>query len=220
MTTKFQVLLSLRDVVLQDAGGARTEPFSLDIHEAERLHMQCARDGWRDRLVQVVSGQTKPAQGSLLEVVPVLVQSDANLRATLDLNRSLADYLHSEDAPEFVWLEQRRRSLQVLVDLLGIAPADTRRPLKLQSAQTVTRYWVLRFLLSRAQLLIGSEIFRLDDAQIRAAMARRWPDLPGAVLVCAPREALPGPVDTTLHLDADGTARIERQDAAPSTAEA
>ena len=219
MTIKFQVLLTLREVVLSDADGTQTEPITLDIHEAERLHVDCARDRWRDQLLDVISGLSKPPQGSLLEVVPVLVQSDAHLRAMLDLNHSLAEYLHSADAPEFVWLEQRRRAVQVLVDLLGISPADTRRPLKLQSAETIARYWVLRFLLSRARLLVGAEIFQLGDAHIRRAMARRWPDLPGAVLACTPRDALPGPVDTTLHLAADGAVSVQRHVTAPASAD-
>jgi hypothetical protein len=120
-----------------------------------------------------------------------------------------------------VWIEGRRRALWVLVDALGISPAMTRRTLKLLGPAEQHKVWVLRFLLSQAELVLGREIFRSDDAQVQTALRRRWGDLPGALVAAVPHDApdgdLPGPVHAWVHLDAAGHFSLEPVPAEPQT---
>ena len=208
MIPKSKLLLALRGVRLTNAEGERTEPIELEIHAAERIQVRCDDSGWRDDLTAILTSLRAPDEGALEEVEPVIVQTDLRLKEKLDLNRTLRDYVNSADAPEHVWLRQRRRALWVLIDLLGIAPSDMRRALKMESPATVERYWALRFLVSGAALLIGSDMFRLQDPHIRDALAQRWPDIPGSVIALAEAADLPGAVDTVVHIDAQGHVTI------------
>lgn len=209
MPIKDKVLLSLHDVRLVNAAAAETDPINLTIRQAERIQVICGDAGWREDLWAVLSGTRKPKHGVIEELNPVTVQSDRNLKDSMNLNRTLGAYLESPDAPLHVWLDQRRREIWVLVNLLGITPSDMRRPLKFESKATIERYLALRFLISGADLLLGDEIYKLDDMHIKAAFRRRWGDLPGAVIITAPPEYLPGQVDTTVHIGLDGSVAIE-----------
>jgi hypothetical protein len=202
-------LLTLREVRVSPADAPPLGPMSWSLHRAERVHVDCAAPGQWEALEALLSGQREPDGGTLEELEPVVVQSDRHLREALDLNRSINDYLHSPDAPEHVWIEQRRRVLWVLVDLLGIAPSMIRQPLKKEDPAVLDKYWALRFMISRADLLLGREIFALPDPAVRATLRRRWGDLPGAVVVGAPLEALPGDVQTRVRFDAQGRFTVE-----------
>lgn len=185
-------------------GGGRIGPISWDLERGRRIRVRCATDGQWTAFVALLTGQQAPAEGVLEEVRSVRVQTDVHLRETLDLNRTVQEFLQAPDTPESVWLDGRRRSLWVLVDQLGLAPANTRRVLKLESTAVQHKYWVLRFLLSQADLVIGREVFRSDDPQVQAALRRRWGDLPGALLAGESDRPLPGRADAWLAFDADG----------------
>lgn len=199
MTLKARVLIRLQGVRL--GSGDTTSPvLDWPFHETERIWLDCPVPSWEEELAAILTGTAKPREGHLEELSTVIVQTDTNQQNTLDRSRSIADFLDSPDTPAHVWLDKRRRAMGVLVDLLGITPAMTRRPLKLEPPPVAERLWVLRFLLSRADLLLGSAIFQLQDAAIRTAMTRRWEDIPGCILASCARESLPGPVDTVVRI--------------------
>lgn len=201
-------LLRLRDVTLTLPDGTGMGPITWEVLRGRRICVSCASDAQWDALVALLTGQLQPASGGLQEIVPVKVQTDVHLRDTLDLNQSIRDYLHSPDAPEYVWLDRRRRALWVLIDLLGISPDMTRRPLKMEGATVYDKYWALRFMLSRAELLIGREIFQIEDARVRTAFRSRWHDFPGTLIVGDLGATLPGPCDTRVRIDAVGSCSI------------
>lgn len=199
-------LLTLRDVRLgRDA--VQSPPVDWTLHAAERIAVDCADAGWREDLVAILSGARAPAGGYLQEVRTVTVQTDSHLWETMDLSRSIHDYLEAPDTPRRVRLDDRRRALWVLLDQMEISPAMTRRPLKLEPPLVQRRFWGVRFLLSRAQLLIGDDIFRETDGPLRSGLQRRWHDLPACVLAFAPPAMLPGPVDTLVRITPDAFIR-------------
>jgi hypothetical protein len=188
----------------------RVGPVDWALHKGDRAVVSCHYPAQWDALSGLLTGLVKPLSGSLEEIGTVTVQTDSNLKNSLDLNRSIGDYLHSPDAPEFVWLEKRRKVLGVLLDRLEISPSMTRRPLKHESQAVRDKFWALRFMVSRAQLLLGSGIFRLPDASIRAALALRWGDFPGALIVegGAPGASFPGILDTRVEVDEQGRVSV------------
>ena len=198
-------MLSLRRITFRTEADEEVGPIDVELPWAGRIWVDCPSDSCFAAFAAILTGLRKPLQGYLEEISPVVVQSDSHLKETLSPQQTIADYLDSPDAPEFVWLEGRRRSLRVLVDQLGLMPDTLRLPLKHQPPEVFTKYWALRFLISRADLLIGREIFALDDPAIQTALRRRWADSPGAVLAATARERLPGPVGLRLSLGADGS---------------
>lgn len=185
-------------------------PVDWALHKGDRAVVSCHDPKQWDALSGLLTGLARPLSGSLEEIGRVTVQTDSNLKNSLELNRSIGDYLHSPDAPEFVWLEKRRRVLGVLLDRLELSPSMTRRPLKHESQAVRDKFWALRFMVSRAQLLLGSGIFRLPDASIRASLALRWGDFPGALIVeeGVPGASFPGFLNTRVEVDDQGRVSV------------
>jgi hypothetical protein len=199
-------LLTLHDVEV-GREGVRSAPLNWTLHSAERIALDCPDGAWREDLVAILTGSRPPARGYLQEARTITVQTDTHLWESMALSRSIQDYLEAPDMPQHVRLGDRRRALWVLLDQMEITPAMTRRPLKLEPPVVQRRFWAVRFLLSRAQLLIGDGIFREQDGPLRAGLQRRWPDLTACVLALAPPHLLPGPVDTRVRLSAEGFVR-------------
>ncbi len=198
-------LLTLHEVVVRDAGGAEIGPIDWSIHRAERVWVDFADELQFSLLANLLSGRAKPASGYIEEGKPVRVQSDLLLRESTNLNRSISEYLHSSDAPEFVWLESRRRPVQVLLDRLGLTANRFRLPLKFQPADVIEKFVAFRFIISRADLLIGRDLFAARDPNIAEVLRMRWADFPGVVIAGTAREKLPGVPDVHVTLAIDGT---------------
>jgi hypothetical protein len=81
--------------------------------------------------------------------------------------------------------------------------------LKLEPKEVQDRFWALRFVSSNADLLIGREIFELQDEPIRRVLRERWGDFPGAVICAAHADSCPGPVDTEIAIETGGSVRVE-----------
>lgn len=197
-------LLILREVVVTDDEGRELGPLSCVIHRGERLWLEGA-DAPRIRALEaVLTGRLKPSSGSLEELQVVVTQSDGRLRASIPRSRSINDFLHSPDCPEFIRLEGRRRSIRVLLDRLELTPGSLRRPLKMQPPEIVEKYLALRFITSQADLLVGGDIYSSRDPAIRHALRSRWGDHPGAVLAATSRAGLPGRPDSRLGITPGG----------------
>lgn len=189
-------------VLLPDSGSIG--PITWTVYRGQRIGVRCAHEAQWDALCALLSGQRTPSGGILDEVVRITVQSDVHLRNMLRRSDTLQAYLDAPDTPEFVWLDGRRRSVMVLVDLLGITPAMRRRPLKFADPETVDKVLALRFVMSQAALLIGREVFRSADPQVREALRRRWADWPGAVVVSLDDHPAPGALNAWVRIDAAG----------------
>ena len=179
-------------------------PIDWTIHRTQRIWLETGAQAEFHALSELLSGRVRPVEGYLEELGRVRAQSDYHLRSSLSLNRSISDYLNSSDAPEFVWLENRRRSVQVLLDRLGLMAKQMRLPLKFQSEEAVAKFSAFRFITSRADLLIGSEIFRGTDLQVERVLRARWADFPGVVIACSEFSRLPGPVDAHVKIGSGG----------------
>lgn len=199
-----RILYTLRDVVIPVQGSPPLGPIQWSVPLGCRVGVSFPSPAHWAALTDLLTGRIRPQSGTLEEIGQVLVQTDGNLKESLDLNRSIADYLHSADAPEFVWLENRRRVLWVLVDRLGILPSMTRKPLKLETPAVRDKFWALRFMLSRAQLLIGNEIFQLADDRIRESLGMRWADFPGALIAAEGPRGPPGALTGRVRMESDG----------------
>ena len=197
-------LLTFHDLIIRTAEGLSIGPINWSLHRAQRIWMECADERMFAAFAEVLAGVNRPASGYIEELSTITVQSDFRLRQALKLNQSIQEYLHSTDAPEFVWLENRRRSLNVLLDKIGLTPDRFRLPLKLQPAEVFDKFWALRFLVSKADLLIGRELFALPDPQIRESLRLRWGDFPGTLLAVAAQDELAGEPDVHVVLASDG----------------
>lgn len=184
--------------------GAAIGPITWDIERGRRIGVRCADPAQWETLVALLTGQQRPDAGHVEELSPVTVQTDLRVRESIHPNLILQDYLHSPDAPEFVWLDGRRRSLEVLVDVLGISPAMTRRALRYGPPELFDKVWAMRFMLSRAHLLLGREVFAIADPQVREALRRRWADFSGTLLACSEASGLPGEPERWVAFDAQG----------------
>ncbi len=198
-------LLTFRDAVIPTAGGSKLGPIQWVLQRGERVCVESALPGAFEALAAVLMGQARPSAGFVEELETVVTQSDAHLRETLDLNRSIQDLLQKPEFPPFVWLEGRRRSLGVLMDRLALAPNRLRMPLKMEPPEVVDRFVALRFILSRADLLIGREVFACPDEPVRKALRARWDEFPGAVVAGGDPGSLPGKTGTRVVISAEGT---------------
>jgi hypothetical protein len=199
-----RTLYRIQGAVVLLPGEGQIGPIDWTLERGHRVRVRCAHPAQWEALVALLSGERAPATGAMEEVVPVRVQTDLRVRESLSPNRTLREFLESPDAPESVWLGGRRRSLWVLLDALGISPALARRAYRYLSPEQQAKVWAFRFLLSRASLLIGREVFRIPDPLVQAVIARRWGDLPGTVVVGESDVPLPGPTDQWAALDAEG----------------
>jgi len=203
-----RTLYDLRAVTVLLPRGGTLGPLTWRVERGRHVRVTFADEEQWQGLVALLTGQAAPRTGRMEEVLPVTVQTDARLRENLNPNLTVNAFLESPDAPEHVWLSGRRRALLVLVDLLGFTPALRRRPLKHIPPEMQERFWALRFMISRAHLLIGRDLFRSTDALLREALRRRWNDLAGTLIVAESEQPLPGPVDTWLHIDAEGAVTV------------
>ena len=203
-----RILYELHAVAVTLPGGGSIGPITWRLERARHVRVTCADDAQWLGLVALLSGQRAPSSGRLEEVVPVTVQTDVRVREKLDPNRTVAQFLESPDAPEHVWLEGRRRDMLVLVDLLGLSPALRRRPFKHLPPEVQERVWALHFMISRANLLMGRDLFRLTDPILREVLRRRWSDLSGTLVAAESAPPLPGPVDTWLRIAPDGSVSV------------
>lgn len=215
-----RTLLTARDIVLNLEGGRVVGPWNGSIQMGQRIGVRTAFPEQWEALAEVLTGQRVPEKGRLEEIEQVRAQSDVNIKASLDLNRSITDFLHSPDAPEFVWLEGRRKVLWVLLDALEIRPDMTRMALKLIPEDILDKFCALRFMVSRAEVLVGREIFASHDEAVRKALSRRWLDFTGTVIAAESHSgALPGHVDAWWIIDGEGRVFEEKEQGSPAEEE-
>ncbi len=201
-------LLTLHEVLLPLQGGGTWGPIDWILREKARVWIEGATEEQADVLTGLFSGKIKPAGGYMEELRTVVFQSDGLLRETLPPNRTIGEFIASPDAPAFIWLEGRRRSFRVLVDRLGLAPNNLRRPIKLESAEVVLKYLALRFLVSRADVLMGRELFATKDEQVREVLRLAWKDFPGALVAPVSAENLPGDPDCHIRVLPGGKVEV------------
>ncbi len=203
-------LLGLRAVRFETPDGRQVGPVDWEIQKGDRIALDCQFPDAYLALVDIVSGQNEPLEGYLEEFERVVIQTDSRLKEIISPNQTVHEALHSTALPESLWLKQKRRSLWVAVDRLGLTPRHFHLPLKLEPPEIAEKLLALRFIASRAHLLIGREIFMSGLPEVRGLMAQRWNDFPGAVVCAAPENFLPGPANVSAVLDAAGTFRYER----------
>ena len=197
-------LLTLHEVRLDDGAGGSIGPVNWRIGRGQRIQLEVADDAQFAALVELFSGRGYPGSGYLEELRSVRVQSDKHLRKSLILNRSITDYLNMPAIPEFVWLENRRRSVRVLLDKLGLVSRQFRLPLKFQAAEVIDKFVAFRFVMSPADLLVGGWVFSAADPAIAAVLKMRWGDFPGTVIACVPPSGLPGRADAVAVISSEG----------------
>ncbi len=202
-----RTLYRMTEVRVAPREGPALGPITWTLARGRRFGVRCAEPGQWETLLLLLTRQVQLRSGVMEEVAPVIVQTDRHLREGQDLNQTIGDFLHSPDTPETVWLNGRRRSVGVLVDILGISPRDTRRAVKLDAPRLPDKLWALRFALSEAGLLLGREVFALPDAEIREGLRQRWPDWPGTVVAAEGGAPLPGEVDAWVAFDPSGALR-------------
>ena len=170
----------------RDLPPERLGPIHMTLMENRRYGVRAANPVLWNTLVDALTGQGMRVQGQLIEPRPLRAQTDTRLWEMMRPNDTLQNWLKGPEAPLHVWLGQRRRSIGVLVDQLGLGAQQSRTPIKLMGDVVRNRIWCLRFIVSQADLLIGRDIFALEDETIRAALHRRWEDFPGTLLVGLP----------------------------------
>ena len=204
-----KTLMTVRELMIPVEGGANLGPITWEMKWNSRVQAQFHSSAQWEGFLGVLSGEVNPRGGSFEEINPIRAQSDRYLLNTLDLNQTIGEFLELPNTPEFVWLKNRRRSLGVLLNTLGITPDLTRRSLKFLDKPVQDKFWVLKFLVSRAELLMGNEIFLLEDPEIQRAFHLRWSDFPGILICGAPEKTLHGPIDTKIFFDSNGKFRLE-----------
>ncbi len=204
-----QRLLGLHGIRYYTRERREVGPIHLEIHRGDRILLRCDSEADYDGLLDLITGQVLPSGGFMDEMRPVVIQTDRRLRELLNPNRTVHELLSAGGLPDYLWLEQRRRSLSVVLSRLGLSSEHFHRPLKMEAEGVLDKMWALRFVASRADLLIGREIFRLRDEAVWRVMRQRWEDFPGAVLYAGTPECMPGRPTVTLTVEDSGEVRVE-----------
>ena len=200
-------LLTLTSAVFVPLRGRRLGPISCQVPPKARLGVSTPLPGQWETLCEALSGRLAPRQGSLTEPERVVVQTDRRIWEMMTPERTLKDSLDAPDAPTHVWLENRRRSIEVLLGYLDLLGQRSRTPFGLLSPAFQHRVWAFRFLVSRARLLLARDLVAVEDPLVRKAFALRQADLPGTLVVSLPEGGwLPG-VRPWLAFDSTGAAR-------------
>ena len=203
------LMMALHGVTFRSADRQTIGPIHLELFRRQRMLVRCESELAYTALVDLLTGQELPLTGRVVELERVAVQTDRRLRDLLSPNKSIQELLREAPLPDTIWIGARRRSIQVVMDRLGLSPHHFRKPLKLESEEVRHRFWALRFVSSNADLLIGREIFQLPDEPIRRVLKERWGDFPGIILCGASADLCPGPTNSLLAIDAGGTVQVE-----------
>ncbi len=202
-------LLSFRQAVFSGGDGLEIGPMDWYLERGTRVRVEGAHPAATHALFSALAGRLPPLRGAVSEWSEVVVQGDFLLREQLDGGRTIRDYLDGPDVPAYVWLENRRRAIGVLLDKLGLGPQFSRRPLKFQPDEVVEKFLAFRFLTSRADLLLGREVFQRQDPEIRNALRARLADFPGTVVAAGAASDLPFRVDRVVGMDASGAFSLD-----------
>lgn len=197
-------LYRLTEVMVPLPDGGQLGPIDWDLEKYRRIAVSCADPAHWDVLVDFLTGLLLPTSGTVTEREFLIVQTDRKLLEHMKLNRPISDFLHSPDAPTTLWLDHRVRSIGILLELLELTPKSVRRVLKLESDLVRDKFWALRFMLSHADLLLGREVFQIEDPLVRNCLRMWWDGFQGALVCCDDAGALPGAVDTRIRIDRDG----------------
>jgi len=203
------LMMGIHGVTFRTAERQTIGPIHLELRRRQRVLLRCPSEPAYAGLIEILTGQEEPLTGRLIELERVRVQTDRHLRDLMLPNRSIQDLLEELPLPDTIWIGERRRSTQVVMDRLGLLPHHRRRPLKMESREVFNRFWALRFVSSNADLLLGREVFELKDEAIRRVLRDRWGDFPGTVICAAAPEHSPGPVHTIVTIEEDGSAHVE-----------
>jgi hypothetical protein len=179
-------------------------PIDWDVGEERRVAVSCAVAEHWDVMMDFLTGLLPPNSGEVIERDSLIVQTDRNLLDNMKLNLPITDFLNSPDAPKTLWLDQRVRSIGILLEKLEITPQNIRRDIKLESETVRDKFLALRFMLSHADLLIGREIFQIEDPLVRDCLRLWWDGFQGVLIGCQDGEVLPGAVDTRIRIAEDG----------------
>lgn len=197
-------LYRLRGVMLPLPDEGQLGPIDWDVGGERRVAVSCAVAEHWDVLMDFLTGLLPPNSGEVIERDSLIVQTDRNLLENMKLNRPITDFLNSPDAPKTLWLDHRVRSTGILLENLEITPQNIRRDIKLESETVRNKFWALRFMLSQADLLIGREIFQVEDPLVRDCLRQWWGGFQGVLIGCQDGGVLPGAVDSRLRIDEDG----------------
>ena len=196
-----KLLLELDQAVVRGEGENVFGPISLRIHTRERIWLDGFSPKQMVNLEKLLSGARSPVKGRLIEPQRIQVQGDGLMMERLDFRESISDYLDAPGTPDMVRMEDRRRSVRVLVDRLGLSPRDLRNPVRLLGEEIKIKYLVLRLLLSRAEVLLWSWVITQADPASTKQLQLHWKEFRGAILAAGSREDLPGPPTSVLRYD-------------------
>jgi hypothetical protein len=204
-----RVMMSLHGVTYRATERQDVGPIHLQLLRRQRVLLRCESGPAYDGLIGILTGKNAPLSGRIIELERVRVQTDRHLRELCAPAKSIRELLNENPLPDTIWIGERRRSTQTVMDRLGLEPHHFRLPLKLEPKEAAERFWALRFVCSNADLLIGREIFELEDETIRRVLRDRWADFPGIVICAAPERDCPGPTDTVVAIEPDGSVHSE-----------
>lgn len=201
-------LYRLRGVMIPLPDEGQLGPIDWDVGGDRRVAVSCADPEHWNALMDFLTGLLPPISGEVIERESLIVQTDRNLRENMKLNRPLTDFLNSPDAPNTLWLDHRVRSIRILLERLELDPKNLRRDIILESETVRDKFLAFRFMVSHADLLIGREIFQIEDPLVKDCLQMWWKGFQGVLIGCQDGGALPGAVDATLRIGGDGGVSI------------
>ena len=188
--------------------GGQLGPIDWDVEKDRRVAVSCADPAHWDALMDFLTGLLPPVSGEVMEKEALIVQTDRNLLKNMKLNHPITDFLNAPDAPKNLWLDDRLRSTGILLERLELNPRSLRRDIVLETEAVREKFWALRFMLSHADLLLGREVFQVENPQIRDCLAMWWDGFQGILIACEDGGTLPGAVDTRLCTGEDGSVTL------------
>ena len=187
-----KLILELDQAVARGEGGRSLGAISLRLHARDRVWLEGFSAEQSAMLEQLVAGIHSPVKGRIIEPQRIHVQGDGLMRSRMDFRESISEFLDAPSTPAMVRLQERRRSVRVVADRLGLSPRQMRNPVRLMGEEIKIKYIVLRLLLSRAELLIFSNILEEADPLSLEQLRHHWEEFPGAIIASGSRDKLPG----------------------------
>ena len=189
-----RLLVELDAVLGREKSGFELGPISWRIFKGERAFLKGFDSDSLSALENLLGGLRQPVSGVIVEPKPVQFISDRLILKNTDLRHTIGEYLASPAAPDMVWLDGRKRSARVIIDRLGLSPRDLRQPLRHSSDLLRIKFVAIRLLLTRADILLISDLITQADPPTMHLLQNHWADFPGAMLAAASQ--FPGPYTT------------------------
>jgi len=156
---------------------------NLDLHAGERIIFYFKTEEQKSVLWRLFEQKLKPKTGSLRISASTHIHTDQGLLDGLDKSSSLQENLQSRLFEERPWLGGKRKTMDTLMNRLGLIGRIQYLPINDLSAQHLTRFWTLMLAAAKTRVFMLDRLLPLLD-EISMSFLLEWMEsFPGSIIV-------------------------------------